>query len=866
MAQLTDQIGSTNSGRDIINPGPANPSFIGALADFGRQVVPGLAQVGREREAKRAGDALDQAAGIIRSSLLESGNTALNPQVQAPEYVQTGPVAISGELEGSGLPNDAVAVADDLRRAQAAVTQGRAPRASLEMRINQSVDELYARFPDQRAEIAQFMLSQGFNHYMYREAIEERARVEADAAARLNADTAPAQVAQAAGMVTPNMSLPEQAEIGRGILERKRRMEALQAQAEADRADAAIDREERNRREDRAGGEALGVVVEEVNAQIDPVLRNFEGLLSLAGTDAERQQVLSGTQTQVLTWLAGQERSAIAQVTRVGGPGLEDRLGAVRDMFKGYRESMGNIVNESFTANNRSMRNMQSWFSINAAQAAPMYSRMVALLGSNQAVNALFASPDGTLPFPPEFQQALTNEFRNFDPTTERGTLTLARLVGFMRGELGYKDLSAEEAGTFIASNARTLQANQQLVLEGNLAAVRPWAVNYANTAEAAVELAVTTAAPASIEIAAGLLAGPGAVRALDTLVQQDPEYGQAIAQASRAGATNLMLIGRQQLTRQTQGTPYVFEYRGDTTTGGNYVLSLSRADYDRWAAAQPRRQGGALIGDRTGLSNATANIVPSFEAMQQNIPDNLRRTLVGVNASLAHLANTSKYTDELPQGLTSRQVRAYYATGQLPAGVTAPASGNTRTGDQNFERQVTDFENSLKQDIGSNLERGLPETRTALQNRVVETARELGINEDVAFNIARIESNWNPNARNRTTGAQGLFQINDDRPRDLDANIRDGLGFVKNAIGDARRALGREPQGWEVYVAHQQGAAGGPALLNPANANRNAVEVLTPLYRNADTARQAVTANMGSADMTVREFLGVIRNFYNRD
>ncbi len=867
MAQLTDQIGTTNSGRQIIDPGPANPSFIGALADFGRQVVPGLAREGERRAQARGENALDEAAQLIHDTRLAAGREALNPQTPpvAPEYVQSGPPPIDGELAGSGLPSDAVAVGEDLARARAAVQQGRAPRASLDMRIEQSVNDLFTRFPDQRAEIAQYMQGRGFEHYMYRSELENRAIQEADAAARLGADTAPAEYAQRHGLVTSQMSLQEQAAVGRAAMIRKAQMEAQAAAAEAARQDRTLSLQEQNARQDQAAGNTIGLITEEVNAQIDPVLRNFESLFSLAGTDAERQQLLGGTQTQVLSWLAGQERSAIARIAGLGGENVNANIQSVQNMFKTYRDSMSAIVNESFTSNRRSLTNMQSWLGINSTQAAPVYSRMVSLLGSNQAVNALFANPDGTLPFPEEFRQALSQEFTNFDPTTERGTLTLARLIGFMRGEVGYKDLQANEAASYIASNSRVLRANLDRVLAGDSAAVRPWSVNYANAAEAAVELAPTTAAPSSVNRAAGQLAGPGTVRALDALVAEDPEYGRSVAQASRAGAANLMLISRQALNRASQTGPYTLQYNPDGVAGGNFEMRLTRADYDRWVQSQQRPSAPAsgAIGVGAVMPPAGAPI-RSYEDMVRNLPEATSQYLAAANASLTHLVNTSKFTDELPAGLTQRQMRTYYATGELPAGIVRPESGGP-SGDVAFERQVREFESGLQQDIFSNAERGLPETRTALQERVLTTAREMGIDENVAFNIARIESNWNANARNTRTGAQGLFQINDDLPRDLEANIRDGLGFVKRAVDDARNALGRDPQGWEVYVAHQQGAGGGPALLNPANANRNAVEVLAPLYENRATAEQAVTNNGGRANMTVAQFLNVIRQFYER-
>lgn len=819
MASLTDQIGSTNSGREIINPGPANPSFIGALAGAARQVVPGLAQVGEERAQKRAGDALDQSAQIIRDRLVGRTEAALAPPQVAAEFVQSGPVAISSELEGSGLPSDAVSVAADLRRAQAAANQGRVSRAAVDMRVNQSVDELFAKFPDQRAEISQFMLSQGFNHYMYRAEIEDRARVEAEASAALNADVAPATYAQQNGLATPDMSLPQQAAIGREAMARKARADALEARATAAREDRRLSNEERDFEQKQVGAETISVLTEEINASVDPVLRQSEALLSAAGTDAERQQLLGGTKIQLQAYLGGQRRAAIARIAAVGGADVSTNIASINTMFDNYEQSMEALYTESFQANTRSLRNMQSWLGINAQQAAPAYSRLVALLGSNQAANAVFDSPDGSLPFTPEAQTALTNEFRNFDPTTERGTLTMARLVGFLRGEVGFKDLQANEAATYISANGRALNANQQQVLEGNEAAVRPWATNYANVAEAAVELAPTTAAPASLRRAVDQIEGPGATRALSVLNTQDPTYGRAIAQASRSGATNLMIVARTQLQRLTQDSPYTLQWNGSSTQGGAYELRFTRQDYDRWVA----RQGASTEG-ATGEYPSGNPAVRTYEQMRTQIPQNLSDLVYTTNKALNHLTATSGYTDELPSGLTNRQVRNYYATGALPAGVTRPESGGP-TGDVAFERQVQEFEASLKGQIGVNLERGLPasgsdldwvvrtvygeaanEGRQGRQEvaRVIENRRRAGTfggstYRDVVRAPNQFEPWNNPDARRRMES----LDRNSEQYKAIEAEVREALegdtgDFTHFYAPRAQRALGRNAPRWD--------------------------------------------------------------------
>ena len=75
-------------------------------------------------------------------------------------------------------------------------------------------------------------------------------------------------------------------------------------------------------------------------------------------------------------------------------------------------------------------------------------------------------------------------------------------------------------------------------------------------------------------------------------------------------------------------------------------------------------------------------------------------------------------------------------------------------------------------------------------------------------------------------------------------------------------KALGREPEAWELYLAHQQGKGGSRVLLR--NPNMNVVEALTIAYNgNKNKARQAVTQNGGNVNMTAGEFAGLWRNKY---
>jgi hypothetical protein len=125
---------------------------------------------------------------------------------------------------------------------------------------------------------------------------------------------------------------------------------------------------------------------------------------------------------------------------------------------------------------------------------------------------------------------------------------------------------------------------------------------------------------------------------------------------------------------------------------------------------------------------------------------------------------------------------------------------------------------------------------------------------------IAMLESSGNFNATNGRS--VGLFQF---QPATAEQyGLADRLDPKASAVAAARlmadnraalsKSLGRDPSDWELYLAHQQGAAGAQRLI--AGGDQPAIDVLAPAY-NGDMAmaEQVIVQNGGSPDMTANQF-----------
>lgn len=706
MARLTDQLSGVNSGKGIVDPGPASPSGLGALAEFASGATKVFSQVMTDREERQSKAVKNELAQGIFDIQTGANRSLSQETATTPSIVNSAVPAIApldAELQGGPdssftVPQEAVSAASELNRMQKGVQQGRVSQAAYDMQLERLQAEFFQKYPDQRAEIAAYFQGRGLDHYMFRAFREDKAAYENEVEAKNAADRTQFDYAAARGLVTSNTSLEDGARIGREAMAAQAQIEAAKERATALREDQRLAREEREAGLRQAGQEAVNGVIAQIGVSVQPLMDQTALAISAAGTDAERQTVLAEYKTQALAALAVAEQRAYVEVAAAGG--TEDARKAVREMFGAYRESVNTLYTASFEANTMAVKNMQAAFNLTAGRAAPMYSRVVSLIGQ-PAANALFGDPQGFAQLAPEVVEAVKREMNGFDPTSERGTVSLARMIGYMRGEVGLKDLAPNEAAQYVRTSGAALVANQRAVLGGDTSAVRPWMTNYANMAEAMVELAPTTVSAGGLKTATGFVATPQARQALDEARKADPEYGAALTQASRAASARGLKIARDHLPDSG-----IFKSRFNESTG-RFEATLSRADYDRWRGEQGQVEGvAAAFGAAPGL--ASSQRVQTFEEMRQQVPPELRDKLTVLNANLEHLIQTDKYDPAIPSSITPKERRAMYAMERVPEGMRSTnADGTTQQGE--WDKIVNNLDTEIRNVIVGTVSREIP-------------------------------------------------------------------------------------------------------------------------------------------------------------
>ncbi|CAO3358569.1 hypothetical protein [Azospirillum palustre] len=164
--------------------------------------------------------------------------------------------------------------------------------------------------------------------------------------------------------------------------------------------------------------------------------------------------------------------------------------------------------------------------------------------------------------------------------------------------------------------------------------------------------------------------------------------------------------------------------------------------------------------------------------------------------------------------------------------------------------------------------------TAAPLRPAIARAALENNVDPVMALTAAHIESGMGTAADRKGSQYQGVFQMGDDRWReaggtpearsDQGAQVNVGVRSLGLTRDQLAQKIGRQPEPWEVYLAHQQGVTGAAALL--ANPDQPAVEALKPFYEGGKNLQAIIGNTPGTPDanITAGGFTGLWRDRFN--
>jgi hypothetical protein len=362
----------------------------------------------------------------------------------------------------------------------------------------------------------------------------------------------------------------------------------------------------------------------------------------------------------------------------------------------------------------------------------------------------------------------------------------------------------------------------------------------------------------------------PGTLAALEA---KDPEKGKAartllyVATGKAARQYEAQIAAEEQrfgMSFNPKVRGYSLDYSTIADAGQRQIINrvveeqyggdIIKAVEDKFAKA-----GNVYTGrSQAALTGAMISALPSVDDMKRLLDlrnsavylDSLSRSIEPEDFRVAREMGRDAFSTTEAQAIGMGAIEAI-ANAPLPGEITTETipAGGAGGGSSSTPTNIGD---ALGLDFSTlEAENGLPQ----------------GFLERTAF----IESKGNPNAKNPNSSAGGLFQQTDGNAKDYGVKdrfdpVQSTDGAVDFAVDNMRIltvALGREPTGAELYLAHQQGGSGARALLS--NGNANVVDVLTPVYKgNRERAAESVRLNGGNTDMTASEFASLWLDKFN--
>jgi hypothetical protein len=129
-------------------------------------------------------------------------------------------------------------------------------------------------------------------------------------------------------------------------------------------------------------------------------------------------------------------------------------------------------------------------------------------------------------------------------------------------------------------------------------------------------------------------------------------------------------------------------------------------------------------------------------------------------------------------------------------------------------------------------------------------------VSQSYLATTAQYESNMNPNAWNKS-GAAGLFQFMPKtaaqygltNPYDPEASTFAAAKFANNNATYLMNKLGSAPSDDQLYLAHQQGAAGAAGLLANPDASASSIVGYQAVYQNLPNSMKGQAGSMTAAE-----------------
>ncbi len=722
----------------------------------------------------------------------ERGFLALRTGTVTDTDTATAMAVLIGDNAAPAVPAAFTKAANDLARMQAAERQGKLPVGALQLQAENLITSLTQQFPDQAAELGQYFSARGFDHYLFREQKLGLAMADTDEALRVAALKDDFDTAVNNGLQVPGETTEQTAAKGREA----KRIAAERARLKAER-DALQDATKFSQDQIEFGQaqfdrQIVASVNAEVNMKVGPLVQQFGLAIQQFQNDPQGQRGLEELTTQALAAIESYRPSMMAFLGPTASSAAQE---AANKQLNSLRDSLIGLMSGPLSqvqSNQRALTGIQQQFSLGEADALRLYTGWSKILG-REMVNGLFpAGIDQMLPAP--VIKGIRDEMAGLATSdANEAQIHLARTAELLAGVKGIHDYSEREAREQMPTLVRAAGAYQLAIVgkgDRSTETFGRFATAQSNVYNAMIGVQDGTTDLNSLSLGTKAAANPGQ-RAAIAIMARDPDLkpqALVLANASRIASARALEIA--------QDMPAPDRYNTMVFVNGSWQLKFNEARYKQDLQEIPNGRTGL----RTGVPGG---VVPDEAAARRGNPDIVKKMEI-LNTNLTNLVELAGYRDDLPPGVTQRQLREAYAT-DMP--LRKPNGEVVLTADQLREQTLSNLRMSIGQfqiqtvtAPATRLRGGRSEALPVVQ----AAADQYGVPRALAEWLIEQESGWNANAANPNSSARGWAQFIDStaRARGLLKDGPNGFDYrsdASKAIPEAMKYLR------ELYEANGQ-------------------------------------------------------------
>lgn len=635
--------------RGIGNPvsPPAGGGFLQGLTQFATRGLSSLASYQANADKKESEAALNDAAQGVQDRF-KQGTAYMNP--------------VMPQENGEPVPPDVVAGAQKLGVAQKAVANGSMPQSAMDLHLETLVDDLYAKHPEKKAQIATYLASQGYDHYLFRDYKASVAAQDNAVKTKQEAEDFSYNAAAHAGLINPATATREEGILaGQQYLQLQAQLAQGKTALEMANTQSQIDERTRTAAAAQGAKDIVGAIIGDANLRTNALVNGLSAMTQEALSDptGKKYNDLKEALPQINVGIQTAKSAAIAQVYKAGGGKTE------ADAVSAYYDQMAEGITRVWTGelskdnlNKGILEGMQTQLGIQAAQAFPLWNQLAKLPGMANALPLLFGG-DPAHALSKEQQDAIKKELSGWAPGSTEGLYRIQRIADVLRGDLKLTNLSLSDAQKTIAGVNSAVVGNGAAILAGDktLATTKPFLTGLEQLSDAAFTLSPGTDASSQFR-ASQLLSTKETVNGLLALAK-DPAHKDEAEQVvySLRGTAQKGIITAKSGDWE-HGNPgsmqkLVFDPRTQTVQ-----RVLDEAAYKNYVATVTKQNRQPAYTARQSDTNAQQVRVMTRDEVMSHADSLLDKRAGTINNYLNTMVRTYPADPNVPKGLTPRQVR----------------------------------------------------------------------------------------------------------------------------------------------------------------------------------------------------------------